>query len=141
VQDVGILVMTHGDFGKAAMESAQLIVGEHENYETVSVYVVDQLDDLKAEMEDKAAQLDTSNGLIVLTDIVGGTPTNLASQLLVKDNVVVAAGLNLPVLIELLVNRNRPIDELKDLIETVYGQGLSIRTIKDLEGDDEDDLL
>ncbi|MFD2831145.1 PTS sugar transporter subunit IIA [Corticicoccus populi] len=141
MKDVAILVMTHGDFGKAAIESAQLIVGKHENYETMSVFVVDQLDDLKQEMEDKADSLDTSNGLIVLTDIVGGTPTNLASQLLVRENVVIAAGVNLPVLIEVLVNRHQSVDALKDLIETVYGQGLSIRTIKDLEGDDEDDLL
>ncbi|MFD1451339.1 MULTISPECIES: PTS sugar transporter subunit IIA [Oceanobacillus] len=138
---VGILVMTHGDFGKAAIESAQLIVGEQENYETISVFVVDNLDDLKQEMEDKVASLDTSKGLLILTDIVGGTPINLASNLLTRENTMIASGVNLPLLLEVLMNRGKEISELEEVIQTAYAQGLSIRTNKDLEGDDDDDLL
>lgn len=137
----GILVMTHGDFGKAAIESAQLIVGEQENYETISVFVVDNLDDLKQEMEDKAASLDTSKGLLILTDIVGGTPINLASNLLTRENTMIASGVNLPLLLEVLMNRGKEISALEEVIQTAYAQGLSIRTNKDLEGDDDDDLL
>ncbi|GEN87101.1 PTS sugar transporter subunit IIA [Oceanobacillus sp. FSL W8-0428] len=137
----GILVMTHGDFGKAAIESAQLIVGEQENYETISVFVVDNLDDLKQEMEDKVASLDTSKGLLILTDIVGGTPINLASNLLTRENTMIASGVNLPLLLEVLMNRGKEISELEEVIQTAYAQGLSIRTNKDLEGDDDDDLL
>lgn len=137
----GILVMTHGDFGKAAIESAQLIVGEQENYETISVFVVDNLDDLKQEMEDKVASLDTSKGLLILTDIVGGTPINLASNLLIRENTMIASGVNLPLLLEVLMNRGKEVSELEEVIQAAYAQGLSIRTNKDLEGDDDDDLL
>lgn len=138
---IGILVMTHGDFGKAAVESAQLIVGEQENYETISVFVVDQLDDLKQEMVDKVECLDTSKGLLILTDIVGGTPINLASTLLPREDTVIASGVNLPMLLEVLMNRSKEISELEEIIQAAYTQGMSIRTNKDLEGDDEDDLL
>lgn len=137
----GILVMTHGDFGKAAIESAQLIVGEQENYETISVFVVDNLDDLKQEMEDKVASLDTSKGLLILTDIVGGTPINLASNLLTRENTMIASGVNLPLLLEVLMNRGKEVSVLEEVIQAAYAQGLSIRTNKDLEGDDDDDLL
>lgn len=137
----GILVMTHGDFGKAAIESAQLIVGEQENYETISVFVVDNLDDLKQEMEDKVASLDTSKGLLILTDIVGGTPINLASNLLTRENTMIASGVNLPLLLEVLMNRGKEVSALEEVIQAAYAQGLSIRTNKDLEGDDDDDLL
>ena len=138
---IGILVMTHGDFGKAAIESAQLIVGEQENYETVSVFVVDQLDDLRQEMEEKIESLDTSKGLLILTDIVGGTPINLASPLLTRGDTIIASGVNLPMLLEVLMNRGKEISELKEVIQAAYTQGLSIRTDQDLEGDDDDDLL
>ncbi|MFD1414421.1 PTS sugar transporter subunit IIA [Oceanobacillus jeddahense] len=137
----GILVMTHGDFGKAAMDSAQLIVGEQENYETISVFVVDNLDDLKQEMEEKVKSLDTSKGLVILTDIVGGTPINLASNLLTREDTIIASGVNLPLLLEVLMNRGKEVSELEEVIQAAYAQGLSIRTNKDLEGDDDDDLL
>ncbi|UUI02371.1 PTS sugar transporter subunit IIA [Oceanobacillus jeddahense] len=137
----GILVMTHGDFGKAAMDSAQLIVGEQENYETISVFVVDNLDDLKQEMEEKVKSLDTSKGLVILTDIVGGTPINLASNLLTREDTIIASGVNLPLLLEVLMNRGKEVSELEEVIRAAYAQGLSIRTNKDLEGDDDDDLL
>ncbi|KAF1304529.1 PTS sugar transporter subunit IIA [Enterococcus saccharolyticus] len=136
---IGVLIMTHGDFGKAAIESAELIVGKQDNYDTMSVFVVDQVDDLKQEMLDKADKLDTSKGLLVLTDIVGGTPINLASYLLERENTIVASGVNLPVLLEVLMSRTGTIEELAEVVQAAYNQGLTIRTNEDLEGDEEDE--
>ncbi|MCO8292037.1 MAG: PTS sugar transporter subunit IIA [Tetragenococcus koreensis] len=138
-ENVGIIVMTHGDFGKAAMESAQLIVGQQDNYDTVSVFVVDDVEQLKQELFDKVNQLDTSNGLILFTDIVGGTPTNLASELLTREDALVVAGVNLPVLLEVFTNRTKDIQSLKEIITSAYNQGLSIRTNEDIEGEDDDE--
>ncbi|MHC5227099.1 PTS sugar transporter subunit IIA [Enterococcus sp. LJL99] len=141
-ESIGLLIMSHGDYGKAAIESAQLIVGEQKNYDTLSVFVVDQVDELKQEMMVKVEALDTTKGLLILTDIIGGTPTNLASQLLVKADTALVAGMNLPILLEVLMNRGKTIDELQEVITAAYQQGLTIRTNKDLEKeDDEDDLL
>ncbi|GAA3019854.1 PTS sugar transporter subunit IIA [Tetragenococcus solitarius] len=138
-ETVGIIIMTHGNFGKAAMESAQLIVGEQDNYDTVSVFVVDNVEKLKHELFDKVNQLDTSSGLIIFTDIVGGTPTNLASELLTREDALVVAGVNLPVLLEVFTNRTKDIYSLKEIITNAYGQGLFIRTNEDLEGEDDDE--
>ncbi|BAK94499.1 PTS sugar transporter subunit IIA [Tetragenococcus halophilus] len=138
-ENVGIIVMTHGDFGKAAMESAQLIVGQQDNYDTVSVFVVDDVEQLKQELFDKVNQLDTSNGLILFTDIVGGTPTNLASELLTREDALVVAGVNLPILLEVFTNCTKDIQSLKEIITSTYNQGLSVRTNEDIEGEDDDE--
>lgn len=138
-ENIGIIVMTHGDFGKAAMESAQLIVGKQDNYETVSVFVVDDVGNLKQELLDKVEGLDTSKGLIIFTDIVGGTPTNLASELLIREDTLVVAGVNLPILLEILTNRSKDIYTLKEIIRNAYEQSLDIRTNEDLEGEDDDE--
>ncbi|GBD66340.1 PTS sugar transporter subunit IIA [Tetragenococcus halophilus] len=138
-ENVGIIVMTHGDFGKAAMESAQLIVGQQDNYDTVSVFVVDGVEQLKQELFDKVNQLDTSNGLILFTDIVGGTPTNLASELLTREDALVVAGVNLPILLEVFTNCTKDIQSLKEIITSTYNQGLSVRTNEDIEGEDDDE--
>jgi mannose PTS system EIIA component len=139
---IAIILMSHGNFAKSAIESAELIVGKQENCDTVSVFLVDQVDELRQEMFNKVDTLDTSNGLLVLTDIVGGTPTNLALNLLDRENTLICSGLNLPMLLEVLINRDKSIDELKDIIENAYNCGMVVRTINDLEKeDDNDDLL
>lgn len=139
---IGLMIMSHGDFGKAAIESAQLIVGSQTNYDTLSVFVVDQVDDLKQEMLEKVADLDTSNGLVVLTDIIGGTPANLAGHLLVEENTMLVTGVNLPMLLEVLMNRTKSLEELRSVITDAYAQGVTIRTHEEMEREeDEDDLL
>lgn len=137
-----LLIMTHGNFGKALLESAELIVGEQKNVGTMSVFLADNVEKLKEEMLEKVNLLDTSAGLIVLTDIVGGTPTNLASSLLTSEEVVLVSGVNLPVLLEILMNREAKQSSVIQSIPAAYEQGLVIRTHKDLMKEEEDnDLL
>lgn len=136
---VALLLMSHGDFAREAMKSAEMVFGGQENYETLSVFLADQVDALKAEMFEKVEKLDTSGGLLVFTDIVGGTPMNLAGNLLGRENTIICSGLNLPLLIEALVNRGKTVQELKTVLETAYKMGMTIRT--EIEEDDEDDML
>lgn len=137
--EIAILLMSHGDFAKEAMKSAEMVFGRQDNYETMSVFLVDQVDALRQEMLEKVEKLDTSKGLLVFTDIVGGTPMNLAGSLLGRENTIVCSGLNLPVLIEALMNRTKPVQELKTVIEAAYQMGMTIRT--EILEEEEDDLL
>lgn len=137
--EIAILLMSHGDFAKEAMKSAEMVFGRQDNYETMSVFLVDQVDALRQEMLEKVEKLDTSKGLLVFTDIVGGTPMNLAGSLLGRENTIVCSGLNLPVLIEALMNRNKTVQELKTVIEAAYQMGMTIRT--EILEEEEDDLL
>ena len=140
--EMAVLLMSHGNFAKAAIESAELIVGKQENVDTVGVFAIDNVDQLKQDVLAKIEKLDTSRGLIILTDIVGGTPTNLASALLTKDNMLVCSGLNLPLLLEVLMNRDGNLQELRESLPLAYQNGLTIRTQQDLlTQEEEDDLL
>lgn len=139
---IAVLLATHGGFAKAALESAELIAGKQENVDTLSVFLVDDLESLKKEMFEKVDNLDTSKGLIILTDIAGGTPTNLTSYLLTNENRILCSGLNLPVLLEVLMNRGNDFQNVREVVENAYAQGLTIRTYEDMNRkDDEDDLL
>lgn len=137
---IALLLITHGNLGKAAIESAELIVGKQENFDTISIFAVDEVNNLKQDMLNKVSRLDTGKGLIVLTDIIGGTPTNLASYLLEDEHTVLVSGLNLPILIEILMNRNENIKSIIENIKEAYHEGFTIRTNEDIKkGGDEDE--
>ncbi|WP_240025251.1 PTS sugar transporter subunit IIA [Mannheimia haemolytica] len=85
---IALLLMSHGSFARAALASAELIVGQQENVAAIGVVAVDNVADIKRQMEQTIAELNTDKGLIILTDIVGGTPMNLASSQLTHPNVL-----------------------------------------------------
>ncbi|BDR55893.1 PTS sugar transporter subunit IIA [Xylocopilactobacillus apis] len=141
--EIAILLMSHGNFAKSAIESAELIVGKQNNYEVLSVFLVDQVDTLKEKMYQKINKLDTGNGLLVLTDIIGGTPNNLAGNLINRSDTVICSGLNMPMLLEILTNRNQELSYIEELIKSSYQAGLFIRNtnlIEEYEEGDDDSL-
>lgn len=140
-EKAALLLMSHGDFAKELIKSAELILGKQDNFETLGVHLDDQIDDLKAMMFTKINTLNTENGLIVFTDIIGGSPMNLAGYLLERDNILICSGMNLPILLECLLNRDKPMDELENRIRAAYMDGLTIRRRLEMNEEDEDDLL
>lgn len=140
-EKAALLLMSHGDFAKELIKSAELILGKQDNFETLGVHLDDQIDDLKAMMFTKINTLNTENGLIVFTDIIGGSPMNLAGYLLERDNILICSGMNLPILLECLLNRDKPMDELENKIRAAYVDGLTIRRGLEINEEDEDDLL
>lgn len=140
-EKTALLLMSHGDFAKELIKSAELILGKQDNFETLGVHLDDQIDDLKAMMFTKINTLNTENGLIVFTDIIGGSPMNLAGYLLERDNILICSGMNLPILLECLLNRDKQMDELENKIRAAYADGLTIRRGLELNEEDEDDLL
>lgn len=141
MNSLGLLIVTHGDYGKAALSSAELIIGRQENCKTMGVFEVDNIDKLHEEMRSLVKSTKTDKGLIILTDMLGGTPMNMALTMLEEDNVLVCSGFNMPVLLEVLMNRKMSIDEIKMKIIETYEYGMHIKTYEDLMEEDEDDLL
>ncbi len=136
---VALLLMSHGDFAKEIIKSAELIIGKQDNYETLGVHLDDQIDDLREQMFEKVETLDTSAGLVVFTDIVGGSPMNLAGYLLTRENVLVSSGLNLPMLLECAFNRDKPIEKIEELLKAAYQNGMTVRNSNTLNEEEEDD--
>ena len=136
---VALLLMSHGDFAKEIIKSAELIIGKQDNYGTLGVHLDDQIDDLREQMFEKVETLDTSAGLVVFTDIVGGSPMNLAGYLLTRENVLVSSGLNLPMLLECAFNRDKPIEKIEELLKAAYQNGMTVRNSNTLNEEEEDD--
>ncbi|MGY3777992.1 PTS sugar transporter subunit IIA [Isobaculum melis] len=140
MSEVALIVASHGEFAKAALESAEMIVGKQTNCGVLTVEMAFTLDDAIQAMEEQYQQLDHSSGTVILVDILGGTPSNVSGRfVLSKENVLVMSGLNLPLLLDLLTNRNRTLDEIAASLEESYKAGFNNVTKLFEKGEDEDE--
>ena len=121
MKEIGIILISHGHFAEYAMKSAEMIVGKQENYKIISVTDDKDLENVLAEIRDAYKKLKDEREVIVLADIFGGTPCNAGSRMILDGcDITVYTGFNLPVLLELLLNRELPTEEIKDKLEEVY---------------------
>jgi PTS system mannose-specific IIA component len=97
---VGLLVVTHGRFAEELVASARTIVGELAGLEAVSIEWNDDADEATGRIREGIAKVDQGRGVLVLTDMFGGTPTNLALSMLEPGKVEIVTGVNLPMLIK-----------------------------------------
>lgn len=97
---VGILVVTHGYFGQELINSLSMIAGQQEKCEALALYPEDEVVLLKQRVAQKIASLEDGNGVIVLTDIIGGSPFNTCASYLKEAPIEVLTGVNLPMLID-----------------------------------------
>ena len=112
---IGIVVVTHGQLARELVAAAEMIVGEIPNVTAVSIGWHDSPDDAQREIEQAIARAESGKGTVVLTDMFGGTPSNLSMMFLEKGRVEVVTGVNLPMLIKLASLREE--DEGDDLLE------------------------
>lgn len=98
---IGLVLVTHGRLADQFVEAMEHVVGAQESVETVCIGPNDDVEQRRAEIAEKIERVDSGNGAIVLTDLFGGTPSNLAISLLDAGRVEVIAGINLPMLIRL----------------------------------------
>ena len=121
MKEIGIILISHGHFAEYAMKSAEMIVGKQENYEIISVTDDKDLENVLSEIREAYSKLKDEREVIVLADIFGGTPCNAGSRMILDGcDVVVYTGFNLPVLLELLLNRELPTEDIKGKLEEVY---------------------
>ena len=110
---IGILVVSHGAFGESLIHSASHVLGKRPLYlRQLGVTVHDDPEAILPVAEDLIRYLDQGDGVLVLTDIYGATPSNIASKLLRPGRVEGIAGVNLPMLIRALNYREEPLAEL-----------------------------
>lgn len=108
---VGVLIIAHGPFAEALISSAAHVMGKHPlNVTGIAVSTQDKPDPVLERARRAVAQLDGGQGVVVLTDMVGGTPSNIATRLLSDAHVAGLAGANLPMLVRLLTYRNEGLD-------------------------------
>lgn len=98
---IGMILVTHGNLAEEFVHAMQHVVGRQEAVATVCIGPNDDMERRRQEIADKIREVDGGNGTIILTDLFGGTPSNLAISLMKAGEVEVIAGINLPMLIRL----------------------------------------
>jgi PTS system mannose-specific IIA component len=98
---IGLVLVTHGRLADEFRHAVEHVVGPQENLETVSIGADDDIEGRRGDIIEAVARADTGNGVIILTDMFGGTPSNLAISVMRSGSVEVIAGVNLPMLIKL----------------------------------------
>ena len=94
-------MVTHGQLATELLNAAEMIVGDLPKFAAVSIGWHDDVNDAREEIAQAIERVDGAEGVLVLTDMFGGTPSNIGMTLLDKDRVEVITGVNLPMLIKL----------------------------------------
>lgn len=98
---IGLVLVTHGRLAHEFVVAMAHVVGEQERIIPVSIGPDDDMEERRADIASAIREVDAGQGVIVLTDLFGGTPSNLAISLLEPGRIEVIAGINLPMLIRL----------------------------------------
>ncbi|MDV2480133.1 MAG: PTS sugar transporter subunit IIA [bacterium] len=98
---IGVVVVAHGKLAHELMSTAELILGPQENFTAVSLHADWEVDEARKALKKAIGKVDQGKGVLLLTDLFGGTPSNLCLSFLEDDNIEVVSGVNLPMLIKL----------------------------------------
>jgi PTS system mannose-specific IIA component len=125
-RQVGVLVVTHGEFGAALIDAGQMILGSQQGVRSVSVQVSRGVDEIVSDLKAALSKLESGLGVLVLTDLFGGTPTTLSLSLRKLGNIEVVAGVNLPMLLKVLQSRSEPLSDLAAQAKAAGLQGIVV---------------
>ncbi|MDQ6434203.1 PTS sugar transporter subunit IIA [Mesorhizobium sp. LHD-90] len=98
---IGLVLVTHGRLAEEFRNAVEHVVGAQESFETVSIGADDDMEQRRKDIVDAVERTNSGAGVIVLTDMFGGTPSNLAISVMEPGRIEVIAGVNLPMLIKL----------------------------------------
>ena len=98
---IGMVLVTHGRLASELVAALEHVVGAQRNVASVCIGPEDDMELRRKEILDQVAKVDDGSGVVVLTDMFGGTPSNLAISIMDKAKVEIIAGVNLPMLIKL----------------------------------------
>ena len=126
---IGAIIIAHGSFAGGLLEAAEAITGSSEEVSLVAVSKDDKSDDVRSRLKSALDDVSSGDGVIVFTDMFGGTPTNIALSFLADGQVEVLTGVNLPILIKFLGHRD--LGDIKELVamlktcghESIVGAG------------------
>lgn len=124
---IGLLIVTHCDLGKEFLNAAEFIVGSMDAVEVVSITQTSDSEEIRKIIEDKMAILNKGEGVLILTDMFGGTPSNISLSFLKEEMVEVLTGVNLPMVISIAQNRmNLGLNELAEKAQEAGKMSISL---------------
>ncbi len=130
---IGALVVSHGHLAQELVAAAEMIVGEIAHIQAVSIGWHDDVNDAKKEIERRITEVDSGAGVLIVTDMFGGTPSNIAFSFHDPGKVDVITGVNLPMIIKIANQKEG--DSVDSLARSVRDQGrTSISTASEFLG-------
>lgn len=124
---IGLVLVTHGRLAQEFIAAMEHVVGPQAQCLSVCIEANDDMEVKRAEIATAAAEVDKGAGVILLTDMFGGTPSNLAISLLGRPNLEVIAGVNLPMLIKLAsVRKVKSVGEAVDIAQEAGRKYISV---------------
>ena len=118
---IGIIIVAHGDLAKSLKSAVEHVVGKQENIKAICINPNDNMDARRQNVIEAIDELDTGSGVIILTDLFGGTPSNMAIGALGIRNAEVIAGVNLPMLVKLVSVRSTK--SVKEAVQMAQNAG------------------
>jgi mannose PTS system EIIA component len=116
---IGLILVTHGRLAEEMRAAMEHVVGAQRNVATVCIGPEDDMDGRRSEILRRIEEVDTGDGVVLLTDMFGGTPSNLAISQMDRKGVEVIAGVNLPMLVKLAKVRSAlPLADAVDCAQT-----------------------
>jgi len=119
---IGVIVVTHSRLGEELVDAAKKIVGEEMRLHAVSIDWNDDVDKARKRIQDGMKKVDNGDGVLILTDMFGGTPSNISLSFLEKGKVEIVTGVNLPMLIK--YSTLKDVRDLEDLAVRLKEQGM-----------------
>lgn len=124
---IGLVLVTHGRLAAEFIAAMEHVVGRQVQCQAVCIEAADDMEEKRAEIAAAAAAVDSGSGVILLTDMFGGTPSNLAISLLGRPNLEVIAGVNLPMLIKLAsIRQQKAVGDAVDLAQEAGRKYISV---------------
>ncbi|QQS41913.1 MAG: PTS sugar transporter subunit IIA [Acidobacteriota bacterium] len=118
MKKIGGVVVSHGQFANELVSAAEQVVGDIPHVAAVSIGWHDNVDVAKGEIERAIKSVSSGNGVLLLTDMFGGTPTNISAMFIKEGEVEVVTGVNLPMVIKLASqNKEMSLLEMAELVE------------------------
>jgi mannose PTS system EIIA component len=118
---VGVLIVSHGGFAEALISSLQFLVGQQKRIRGVSIWPKDREKEIKDRIQQEIAEVNDGDGVVILTDVLGGAATNLSLSFLEDEKVEMVTGVNIPMLLTLSSYRERK--SLKEIGKLVKKSG------------------
>lgn len=123
---VGVLVVTHGFFGQELINAVQTVLGPQKSLEAIGVDVEKGVDQTVEAIRCAISNNDTGDGVLILTDLFGGSPTTLSLSLLKTEDIEVVTGVNLPLLVKVLQSRTQSLADLAETAAEAGRQGIKV---------------
>jgi len=118
---IGMVLVTHGRLADEFIAATEHVVGEQEDMRSVCIGPDDDMEQRLEDIVQAVEQVESGSGVVLLTDMFGGTPSNLAISMLDRANVEVIAGINLPMLIKMVSLRDKA--TLEEIVEAAQEAG------------------